>query len=174
LLRWLFAVAAAASGVLWVATAALWVWSYAAEPRQQVGRATPAPAKYREVALGRGYLAVSTIEIFATPAVGAGYPYGAELSEWEAMGLRWRREATTIQRPGDRAVVAVASRISTVVVWLGWPLLLSAALPAGWLVWRRKLARERRKGMCRVCGYDLRASPERCPECGTPIAVSSA
>jgi hypothetical protein len=173
-LRWLLGVAAVGSGVLCVVTAALVAWSYAAKPRQQVGRATPAPAKYREVALGGGYLAVSVIETFAPPAgLGSGYPYGAELSEWNVAGLRWRREAITIQRPSDRAVVAVVTRTSTFVVWLGWPLLLSALVPAAWLIWRRKVAREGRKGMCRVCGYDLRASPDRCPECGTSTTMSS-
>jgi hypothetical protein len=44
--------------------------------------------------------------------------------------------------------------------------LILAILPARWLLllWRRR--HNSPKHACPTCGYDLRATPERCPECG--------
>lgn len=52
------------------------------------------------------------------------------------------------------------------VWWLPAPFIfISLAGFAGAIRWRRR----RLAGLCAVCGYDLRASEDRCPECGTLI-----
>ncbi len=57
-----------------------------------------------------------------------------------------------------------------------WFLVLLLAIFPAWRFggWKRRRWRNRlAHGLCVTCGYDLRGSPERCPECGAPAAITT-
>ena len=82
---------------------------------------------------------------------------------WEWRGFAWHER----RNPNQGILHAVA--------WAPfWGLATATALPpAGWtagLFWSHLRRRRKGAGFCRNCGYDLRATPHRCPECGLVAA----
>lgn len=53
-----------------------------------------------------------------------------------------------------------------------WSVAGLLALPLIWTLAGFFIRRRKVPGLCPTCGYDLRASPERCPECGASAAVT--
>ncbi len=73
-----------------------------------------------------------------------------------------------------RVALAAAGLPSAATHWQFWLLAVAPPLAgaAGLYAYRRdQSARQRerrsRTGCCQGCGYDLRATPSQCPECGT-------
>ena len=58
-----------------------------------------------------------------------------------------------------------------------WPIIVVTAILPGVrialavLAWRRR--RRQQEGLCPTCGYDVRATPERCPECGAELRMAA-
>ena len=87
------------------------------------------------------------------PAIGRG---GVSFAGFHFARSEYRRNDGT---------VCQARHTATIPLWC--PLVVAAGLPAFGIVGRYRARWRRQHGRCLACNYDLRATPGRCPECGT-------
>src|SRR5258707_9945880 len=178
MLQRLFTFLSALSLLLSLATCMLWVRSYGLSDQLAWG--------YRSVESAQGYVMLgisrysgmkggvrndSQAVRYARGPAHAKYPdwetsifflegpinheSGERNFSWERGGFAWYENR---ERNGDLNAVGFAP------FWCFAG--ATAVLPLGWTValWSRH--RWRKAGICFYCGYDLRATPDRCPECG--------
>jgi hypothetical protein len=145
--RWLFNIAAGVSLLVCMVTAVLWVRSYwIVDSLQHSDR-----RRYAEMVSLYGTVSLQTSSLPQLPTT-------LDVSiQWlhESAGADYRvMRSFYFAHDGYTATVAVPH-------W--FMLMLALLLPIAWTI---KFRRRHRPGQCRICGYDLRATPDRCPECG--------
>ena len=163
--RRLLTLLSAVSLVLCVAAVWLWVRSHHVYA-DQIGwgweRRAGGGYAVRGVQSERGRLTFYAREL--PPAAGG---YGRD----NYVGRYWHE---MFLRPGGRVPAAFTvmrrdGRVTGVVLPHGAVAAVTAPPVVAWLVAAHR-RRERRwraaRGGCPTCGYDLRATPDRCPECG--------
>jgi hypothetical protein len=159
MLRYLTYAVSALCGVVLLATLLLWYRSSTGFDSIYVGEPWNA---WHELSSADGVISYE-YERVPIPDTRPLMTYGPRSNDWvlswgedESHGTQQHWAGLTIVCPHWFVVVACTPP----VIWVAhrW-----------WYLGRRH--RRRRQGFCWACGFDLRASPERCPECGTPRAV---
>ena len=148
--------------VVCVATPAVWVRSYfihdALDWSTGHGRAGVFSAHGR---LGIGHVIVSATWL---PRVPRGLQFRAKpvgVSELKPGWSSWT---------GLQATYINQANFTASDVRIPYWMLLTTGFVA--LMWLRRRLRLPPAGCCLGCGYDLRATPDRCPECGRPVRAT--
>ena len=181
--RRIFSILSALSLVLCVLAAVLWVGT----ATRLIGQLF-SPADRRVAGIGlaiyRQGIEVSRLILLPPqpeprvpeqPAEGLAWlqQHGAVLGEWLGVQIGKVPAVSRPPAPGSHDVVIGTLRYLRMPYWL--LILTTGILPFAYFVRAGLLRRQQRlarsKGLCRQCGYDLRASKERCPECGTAITA---
>lgn len=130
------------------------------------------------VGWGRGYLTFGTVAAY-------GDTYGVRKYAPSPMRLDGLRDPSrlfsvcciTVTTQIETAMIREKVRVGCIYMPAWFPALFTGVLPITWLRRQhrfRQIARRASAGQCLQCGYDLRATPARCPECGaTAIPVKS-
>jgi hypothetical protein len=182
----------ALSFLLIAITAACWVTGLVRDRHATVWRIHPSPERTFFVRIDRQHLVVSDQALVPVgvppgyrmdstqfagywvygPALpnGAGVTMSPESEILTPSGAWFRKIRTPIggvvyQDRGTTAWRANGFYGAVEIPWWSLIVLFSAWPASRWLANRRRRARVGR-GQCPDCGYDLRATPDRCPECG--------
>jgi hypothetical protein len=170
--RWLWNLAAGASLLLFVAAAAMWVGSY---------------WFYDEAgfSIGRHLIGFHSAHGDTSWVWDTDYPFDkGPYARRQPVGrsiyatgmshyLEYRFAGFAARYHDERPASGGKGTLFRVLVVPYWFVLLVTAVGAGYSL--RVIRRDRRRraeGMCVGCGYDLRASVGRCPECGRPFGAN--
>ena len=157
--------------ILFVATVAFWTRSYAVGDHW-IWHDTPGnQERFASLASGRGWVRYGWWDNSRLSGINAPPGYRSVRAPEEGI--------YPIRRAGDRTVSLLGLRYDRysdgsfqpgmiVSVAYPWAAALCAVLPAMGIIRLRARRCRRADGLCAACGYDLRATPARCPECGTP------
>jgi len=182
--RRFFNVLATLSFALFLFTIAAWCWSF--HRGQFIFHTSwqPAPRLWMTIGIGfeRGVFCLGEERFRISPNQDVDEFLSDSKPGWHFTSFEPRKSSDdcgwcwtvfSTHRPGVGSLAG--NEVSHSVAIRCWALaVVLSILPAVWLRTAHGQRRLALQGRCIACGYDLRATPDRCPECGAAVTPTAA